>query len=240
MMKLSQIYAILDTLSPFALQEKWDNSGLNIGSMDKQIEQIYVSLDIDSSMIEQMKPNSLLITHHPLIFGGLKSLDFSLHPSNLIEKLIKKDISLIAMHTNFDKTHLNRYVFEQILGFKVTSTQDFVCTSEGSWSGEMLKNHLKEKLQLQHLKVINPKEHINSLSMTTGAGASLIDSIKSECFLTGDIKYHDAIKAMEQNLMMIDIGHFESEKFFSEIMFSELEILSLYVIMLDSKNPFTF
>jgi putative NIF3 family GTP cyclohydrolase 1 type 2 len=76
--------------------------------------------------------------------------------------------------------------------------------------------------------------------MCTGSGASLMDSVKSECFLTGDIKYHDAIKAMEQDLMMIEIGHYESEKFFNQIISRELEFLSLYVIMLDSKNPFTF
>ena len=70
-MKISEIYAFLDSLSPFALQEKWDNSGLNIGSMDSQVEQIYIALDVDSHMLESVKPNSLVITHHPLIFGGL-------------------------------------------------------------------------------------------------------------------------------------------------------------------------
>lgn len=239
-MKLSQIYNILNTLSPFELQEKWDNSGLNIGSMDKEIENIYVSLDIDSSIIEKMKPNSLLITHHPLIFGGLKSLDFSLHPSNLIEKLIKKDISLIAMHTNFDKTHLNRYVFEEVLGFSISSNENFIISTQEHWNLEELKKHLKKRLGIEYLRIINPKEQINSLSMCTGSGASLMDSVKSECFLTGDIKYHDAIKAIEQDLMMIEIGHYESEKFFNQIISRELEFLSLYVIMLDSKNPFTF
>jgi len=145
-MKISEIYAFLDDLSPFALQEKWDNSGLNIGNMDREIEQVYIALDVDSLMLQNVKPHSLVITHHPLIFGGLTSLDFSKYPSNLIELMIKKDISLIAMHTNFDKTHLNRYVFEKVLGFKLENESDFICKTSGIWNKEELIELLKNKL----------------------------------------------------------------------------------------------
>jgi len=71
-MKLKEIYKFLDEISPFELQEEWDNSGINIGISD-DIKKIYVSLDIDDNVIEQIEPNSLLITHHPLIFKGIKN-----------------------------------------------------------------------------------------------------------------------------------------------------------------------
>jgi putative NIF3 family GTP cyclohydrolase 1 type 2 len=74
--------------------------------------------------------------------------------------------------------------------------------------------------------------------LTTGSGASLMDEIDSDCFLTGDIKYHDAIKAMSQNLMMVDIGHYESEKFFVDVLLNKLENLSHFAIISQSKNPF--
>ncbi|HIC77782.1 MAG TPA: Nif3-like dinuclear metal center hexameric protein, partial [Sulfurovum sp.] len=55
---------------------------------------------------------------------------------------------------------------------------------------------------------------------------------------TGDIKYHDATKAMSQNLMMVDIGHYESEKFFVNVMMEELKNLGHLGIISQSKNPF--
>ena len=76
--------------------------------------------------------------------------------------------------------------------------------------------------------------------MTTGAGASLIDEVNADCFLTGDIKYHDAMKALSENLMMVEIGHYESERFFAEILLEELKVLPILAIIANSKNPFHF
>jgi putative NIF3 family GTP cyclohydrolase 1 type 2 len=142
------------------------------------------------------------------------------------------------MHTNFDKTHLNSFVFREVLGFEIESQEDFICKTTKEWTKEELYSLLKEKLGLKQLKVVSPKDKIKSISLTTGAGASLIDSIDSDCFLTGDIKYHDAIKAMSQNLMIIDIGHYESEKFFVDVLSKELKNLGHLGIISQSKNPF--
>ena len=65
-----------------------------------------------------------------------------------------------------------------------------------------------------------------------------MDTVEADCFLTGDIKYHDAMKALSENLMMVDIGHYESEQFFAEILAEELKNLPLLVIISHSKNPF--
>jgi len=237
-MKIADIYNQLDTISPFELQERWDNSGLIVGDMAREVKYIAVALDIDIEMIERAKEDTLFIVHHPLIFSGLKQLDFSIYPSNLLEIMVQKRLSLIAMHTNFDKTHLNKFVFEKVLGFRCDSQDDFICKSVGSWSKDELINHIKSKLGLESLHLVSPKNRINSIALTTGAGASLIDEVDADCFLTGDIKYHDAMKAMSQNLMMIDIGHYESEKFFVDVLLGELENLSHFAIISQSKNPF--
>jgi putative NIF3 family GTP cyclohydrolase 1 type 2 len=142
------------------------------------------------------------------------------------------------MHTNFDKTHLNRYVFEQILGFEVSNQSDFLCSADGEWNLYELIDSIKERLDLQNIRVVAPKEKIKSISLCTGAGASLIDNVITDCLLTGDIKYHDAMKAKSQKLMLIDIGHYESEKFFAEILNEKLKLLPLLAIMTNSKNPF--
>jgi len=237
-MKLQEIYDFLNKLSPFELQEKWDNSGLQIGEMSREVNQIVVSLDMDEALVEKSDEGVLFITHHPLIFAGLSALDFSRHPAKLIERMIQKKQSLIAMHTNFDQTHLNRYVFEKILGFKTTQEDAFFCTTEGQWTKEELVSHIQERLGLPVVKIVAPKEEIRSITLTTGAGASLLDDVESDCFLTGDIKYHDAMKAKTQNLMLVEIGHYESEQFFAEVLLEELKVLPLLAIITNSKNPF--
>ena len=237
-MKLQEIYKHLDKISPFELQEKWDNSGLIVGDMEREVSQIVLSLDIDFSMIEEAKEGTLFVVHHPLIFGKLTQLDFAKYPANLMEQMILKKQACIAMHTNFDQTHLNKYVFEKILGFTMENQKSFLCTTKGSWNYKALLLHLKDKLNLPTLKVVGKKENIRSIALCTGAGASLIDEVEADCFLTGDIKYHDAMKAMSENLMMVDIGHYESEKFFSEILLEELKVLPILAIISNSKNPF--
>ncbi|ECJ8768846.1 Nif3-like dinuclear metal center hexameric protein, partial [Campylobacter jejuni] len=66
-MKLSEIYNFLDQLSPFNIQESWDNSGILLGDKDSEISTVYLSLDIDENIIKEASENSLIITHHPLI-----------------------------------------------------------------------------------------------------------------------------------------------------------------------------
>ncbi len=95
-------------------------------------------------------------------------------------------------------------------------------------SGRELISRVKSKLNIKSLRVVYPKDSIGSIAMTTGSGASLIDTVESDCFLTGDIRYHDAMNAISRGLMLIDIGHYESEIFFSHILkmsWKNLEVL---------------
>ena len=102
-MKTGEIYEILNAAAPFCDAEAWDNSGLMLGNLDDEISKIYLSLDVTSELVREAEAGSLLVVHHPLIFSPLKSLDPRLYPANLIYEMIRKNISLIAMHTNFDK-----------------------------------------------------------------------------------------------------------------------------------------
>ena len=243
-MKISDIYNYLNQLSPFELQEKWDNSGLIVGSMDDSFDKVYIALDIDLELVSQMEQNSLIITHHPLIFGGLKKINFDSYSTKLLKELIKKDIKLISLHTNIDKTHLNRYVMEKILGFEITSEQDFVLTASIDMSFDDFCTLIKEKLSIDTTKVIKTKEHIKSFALTTGSGMSLLPYIQADCFLTGDVKYHDAMEAKLRDISIIDIGHYESEIHFSTLMMGLLEEYlkknKKEAIMSALKNPFEY
>ncbi len=244
MLKIKEIYDLLDELSPFELQEKWDNSGLIVGSFEDEVQNLYISLDLDLEMIKSIKPNSLIITHHPLIFSPLKRVNDTSYSEKILRQLIKKDISLISMHTNIDKTHLNAYVGREILGFDFKQDEEFVMSAKVDMSFEDLQKHIKSKLGIDTLKVVEAKKEIKTLSLTTGSGMSLLPYIKTDCFLTGDIKYHEAMEAMARNISLIDIGHYESEIHFSPLLegliANYLKKNKIKAIILASQNPFKY
>ena len=243
-MKIRDIYNYLDSISPFGLQEKWDNSGLIVGNINDEFDNIYISLDLDLDMLRKVKKNSLIITHHPLIFTALKTVNNDSYSTKILKKLIKKDISLISMHTNIDKTHLNNYVGCDILGLDFKKDEDFILKADINLSFESFTKLLKDKLNLKTLKIVNKKKNINNVSLTTGSGMSLLPQITTDCFLTGDIKYHEAMEAKARDICLIDIGHYESEIHFiallDMLLKKYLKTNGKKAIMLKSHNPFKY
>ncbi|MDY0116154.1 MAG: Nif3-like dinuclear metal center hexameric protein [Sulfurimonadaceae bacterium] len=239
-MKISEIYEFLNTLSPFSLQEAWDNSGLLIGDFSADVKKVVLSIDVDMNLIDSLEPDTLLITHHPIIFGGLKQLEFNKYPANLIQKMIQKNISNIAMHTNFDQTHLNEYVATEVLGYKIAYKDGFVAYLEINEPFDIFAKKAAKAFGLAHARCVKCSDIVKIAALTTGSGCSLMRSIEADCFLTGDVKYHDAMEAKSINLSLIDIGHYESERFFAEILQTHLINLGLEVIISSSENPFTY
>lgn len=239
-MKISEIYSFLNELSPFELQESWDNSGLLLGDFNQDIKKVALSIDVDEALLDSLENDTLLITHHPIIFGGLKQLEFNKYPANLIQKMIQKNISNIAMHTNFDQTHLNEYVATQVLGYKISHRDGFVAYLDINEDFNVFASKVASAFSLPHAKCVKSSNFIKTAALTTGSGCSLIKSIDADCFLTGDVKYHDAMEAKSINLSLIDIGHFESERFFADILLKHLKNLGLEAIISSSKNPFTY
>jgi len=238
--KILEIYDFLNKLSPFELQESWDNSGLLVGDFSHDVTQIVLSIDVDEDLINLLQNNTLLITHHPILFGGLKQLEFSKYPANLIQKMIQKNISNIAMHTNFDQTHLNEYVATEILGYKIAKKDGFVAYLNINENFDIFAKKVASAFGLAHAKCVKCSEHVGVAALTTGSGCSLMRSIKADCFLTGDVKYHDAMEAKSIKMSLIDIGHYESERFFAQILAKHLINLGLEVIISSSENPFTY
>ncbi|QOP41896.1 Nif3-like dinuclear metal center hexameric protein [Sulfurimonas marina] len=239
-MKVLEIYDFLNELSPFELQESWDNSGLLVGDFNHDIKTVALSIDVDEALIDSLEENTLLITHHPIIFGGLKQLEFSKYPANLIQKMIQKNISNIAMHTNFDQTHLNEYVATEILGYEIKEKDGFVAYLEVNEDFDTFAKKISSALGLKFAKCVKCSDEVKTAALTTGSGCSLMRSLRADCFLTGDVKYHDAMEAKSINLSLIDIGHYESEHFFAEILAKHLKNLGLKVIIASSENPFTY
>jgi len=240
-MRLETIYKRLDELSPFESQASWDNSGLILGSLDQEISSVVLSIDIDEGLLERVEAGSLIITHHPLIFSGIKSMDLTTYPSKLLAKMIEKKIANIAMHTNFDLSHLNSYVAQKVLKQRVLGQEDYLVYFDVETSFDAFSEEVAKAFGLTHIKsVVAHERTIKRVALCIGAGVSMIREVEADLFLTGDIKYHDAMEAKMLGLNMIDIGHFESERFFGEILAEDLKNLGLTVIISSSKNPFTY
>ena len=239
-MKILEIYEKLNELSPFELQESWDNSGLLVGDFKDDITTVALSIDVDEALIDSLDEGTLLITHHPIIFGGLKQLEFSKYPANLLHKMIRKNISNIAMHTNFDQTHLNDYVATEVLGYEIADKDGFVAYLDVDEEFDAFAKKVAAAFGLPHARCVKTRDFVKRVALTTGSGCSLMRSLDADCFLTGDVKYHDAMEAKSINLSLIDIGHYESEKFFAQILQKHLKNLGLKVIIASSENPFTY
>lgn len=240
-MKIAEIYAFLNKLSPFETQADWDNSGLLLGNFDSEVEKIYLSLDLDESLIDSADENALFITHHPLIFKPLKDLANANYPKNLLKKMICKNQSLISLHTNYDLSHLNAYFTEQILGFKIAKKDEFIIYADIDMKFNELIAYLKDKIKTKIVKTsFAGKERIQRLAICTGSGGDLIEKLEADCFLSGDFKYHQALNAICNHLSLIDIGHYESESCFANSLAQDLQNLPIKVIISAFKNPFQY
>lgn len=239
---LGEIYSFLDALSPFVLQEEWDNSGLIVGDFDTKINDIVLCLEVTKQIAMDSREDSLIISHHPLIFKGLKKLDFREYPSNIIRILIKKNISLISMHTNFDTTHLNEYFVKHILGFNDFKKEGIACTIEQNLTFKELTHIIKTKMNNAILKISQINNRANKIGIICGSGISEIDrlSLDVDCVITGDVKYHDAMRFQSLGINIIDVGHYDSECFFGAILSPYLKKIHYNAIILDSQNPFSF
>ena len=164
-MKIKDIYEYLDSISPFELQEKWDNSGLIVGSMNDEFKNVYITLDLDKEYLKKVKKGALIITHHPLIFKGLKTINDDTYSSKILRILIKRDIKLISMHTNIDKSHLNKYIMKDILCFEITNKNDFLISAKIDMKFKKFKKLIKEKLYLSFNKSVKCHKKIKTFYM---------------------------------------------------------------------------
>ncbi len=126
------------------------------------------------------------------------------------------------------------------MGYPIVERDGFVAYMEVNDTFEALVRKVQKAFDLPCLRVVRCHDMITRAALTTGSGASLIKEVAAECFLTGDIKYHDAMEAKTIGMSMIDIGHYESECYFGEILEKYLINLGLSVIISPSKNPFTY
>ena len=103
-MKLSILTSYLESLAPLAYQEDYDNSGLIVGHPDQEVSQALVSLDCTEAIVDEAITTGcqVIISHHPIVFRGLKKLNGKTYVERVVEKAIRNHIAIYAIHTNLD------------------------------------------------------------------------------------------------------------------------------------------
>lgn len=236
---VKEVLEVLNRLSPFELQESWDNSGLNVGSENHEFSGIIACLEITIQIALNTPQNALIITHHPLIFKPLKTLNDEAYPGNILKILIQKNISVISMHTNFDKTHLNKHFASTLLGFDNLKEEGLMLVKENAnIEFDALVKKIKSSLGVGLLTCVKSSPTIKDLAFVCGSGASMLSSLKAQsCLITGDVKYHDAMIAQSLNISLIDATHYYSERGFALIMAEILHSFNYLVTIENFKNP---
>ena len=257
-MKLKAIMQMLEELCPRSFAMSWDNVGLQVGYSDKEVETIALALDATSEVIESaaISGADLLLTHHPLLFGGIKNITDSNYLGKRIIDLIRNDICCYAIHTNFDvlgmadaaadMLHLSdREVLE------VTYEDDISVEGIGR-IGTLLEpvrlSELAEKVaeifEIEHVRYYgDPDQMLVTCAILPGSGKGEIDlAVKAgaDVYITGDISHHDGIDAVEKGIAVIDAGHYGIEKLFIPYMkeYLEREMPELRIISCDAGAPF--
>lgn len=117
-MILHEITSFLESIAPLSLQEDYDNSGLIIGDTKKVINSVLICLDVTEDVVDEAIKNKhdLIISHHPIIFKGLKKIEGKNYVERIIISAIKNDIAIYAIHTNFDNilSGVNKTISEKL------------------------------------------------------------------------------------------------------------------------------
>lgn len=224
-MEIRDLLEKFENKYPLDLQEDWDNSGFQVGDINNELTGVVLSLDLEYETINKAIENgaNLIINHHPLLFNPLKSIDLHSEIGKKIGLLIKNDISLYACHTNLDaaKDGVNDNL-SHLLGLKdisiLNDSEDTNMVRYGfieKIKANSFAKLVKEKLRANGVIIYgDSNKEVEKIAVCGGAGASFIkDAIKERCDLivTGDVKYHEAIDAISEGIIIIDPGHFASE-----------------------------
>jgi len=230
MAKIGDVLRIVGRVIPETLARDWDNSGLQVGSLDWPAKGIIISLDADISLFDKAREldANIAITHHPLIFSPIKRLELGTPVGRLLERAVTDRIAVYSAHTNLDVMEggVNDTLAKRIGLLDATPLADIGRIGEVA-SEETLENiaeRIKADFSISHLIVVGDMgRRIKRVAVCGGSGGSLVrDAAENgaDLLITGDVKYHAAKDAEAYGISVIDIGHFASESVILPVMAS--------------------
>jgi len=228
-MEISKVINFLEEIAPVKLSENWDNVGLLVGDFEREIFKVLICLDVTNEVVQEAISEGvdLIISHHPVIFSGIKAITNASVLGKKILDCIKNDIALYAMHTNFDIAEggTNDILFDLLELYQkenMSDLDDQVGYSIGRigelWEAMPLKEFakaVKQKLNLEAINYVGDDDQIiKRVAVCTGSGIKYYnDAIEKQAdvFITSDIGHHQAMDAIEMGISLIDATHYATE-----------------------------
>lgn len=258
-MKAYDLISWLEKKYPEEAAQDWDNVGLLTGDDRQEIHHVFLALDLTEETLEEAIHNGadMILTHHPMIFHGIKKINNHSFTGRKILGLIEHRIVYYAMHTNYDVLGMADLSASYL---KLTDTTVLEVTEErdgkvqgfgrvGQISREMtLREYaqlVKDSLKLDDVRVYGDLDRmVSRAAICTGSGKSMIEEVLAagaDVYVTGDIDHHTGIDTVARGLALIDAGHYGTEYIFMEEMKKEIheEFPDLIISCARVKSPYT-
>jgi len=225
---LREIINSIESVAPRSAQEEWDNSGMQVGDTGREVSSVLLTTDITEDVVNEAVMNGcqLIVSHHPLLFHGLKQVCGQTPQARVVEMAIKHDIAIYSAHTNLDSVPggINTKLAER-LGI----SEYRLLTESGLGAIGKLPHpmnyldfiaYVREVLDCTYMRYTRAaKEQVQTVALCGGSGAEFIgEAIEqgADVYLTADCKYHEFQDADGQ-IGLIDIDHWISERHAREI-----------------------
>ena len=234
-MKIKQVLSALERFAPLPLQESWDNAGLQLGLTEAEVSGALLCLDVNEQIVDEAvaKGCNLIVSHHPLLFRGLKQISGADYVQRSVIKAIKHDIVIVSMHTNMDNAldGVNWKIAERL---GLTDCKFFAQkTVDGIEAGSGVVGNLHLQMDARAFIELVKKQFgvqcaqcnellqrpISKVAICGGAGDFLLSDAIGEgadAFITGEMHYHQYF-GYEQQIQICVIGHYQSEQYTAEI-----------------------
>ncbi len=228
---VKDIEKLVGQIAPCDLAEPWDNVGLLLGRTGGKVTRVLTALDLTDGVLAEAKAlgAQVIVSHHPIMMDARRRLVDSDREGRLMLELVQSGIALIAAHTNFDAapggvndTLMQRMGAEHITGEGCVRVGDLPA---GMTFGELCARAHK-KLHAAVRAYGAEDTPVTKLGCCSGAGGGFYAEAKAlgaDCFITGEIKHHIALDAMDAGMCVIEAGHFETENPACEVMANALQ-----------------
>jgi len=238
-MLAKDIALIIEELAPLKYQEDYDNAGFCVGLPSSEIKGVLLCVDVTEEIIDEAigLGVNMIISHHPVIFSGLKHITGNNYVERIVAKALKNDIVLYAAHTNLDNAcyGVNRTIAQQLnlqdiqplapLNTEPQAGAGAIGNLSEAMSVNRWLTFLKQHFSVPCLRHTRPsKSEVQRIALCGGSGAFLMDAAVAagaDCFISADFKYHDFFDA-DGRLLLVDAGHYETEKCVLDIFFDVL------------------
>ncbi len=226
--KVKEIAAAIEGFAPLELQEPYDNAGLQVGDREMPVSAVLVCLDVTEDILREAieRECNMIVSHHPLIFKGLKCLTGRTATERIVAEALRRNIAIYSAHTNLDSA--SEGVSAEIahsLGLR--DLRPLKPTAPGADTGLGVVGDMAPAPKLEFLRRLKelfgvkmvrysaqtPSIVVRRVAVCGGAGGSLIPDALcagADVYVTGDLRYHD-FTTYGLDLLLADIGHYESE-----------------------------